>query len=401
MVGVVARPIAGDVRAPELLAAAADLVPLLSMNAIRSEAERRVPEENIHALRDAGMFRLMQPVRHGGFEVSFRTKLAIMRELGRGDGATAWVTSLMSGAAWFAGMCGDDVQDEIWGKDRGALIAGVIATTGSLERVADGFRLSGRWTYCSGSWHAQWIFLGVTAMDEDRPDGQPGLAFVPASELTIEDTWHVVGMRGTGSNTVVAENVFVPSHRFVPISVLVSGEPPISPNRGPVYRVPFASAASTDFLGPQLGMARAAQDLVREGLGERGFSGTVYQRAADSTTIQIAMAEAAYHIDVAEMLAFGAVKEVDKAGSEGTVPSLLQRARIKMHTARAVLHAREAVRTLVTVQGAGTFAESHPLQRIWRDSETASRHASTNPAIGAEAYGRALLGITETVTAMI
>ncbi len=401
MVSVIDEAPADDADADALLAAAADLVPLLSSNASRGDAERRLPEENLHALREAGLLRLMQPRRFDGFEVSFATKLALMRELGRGDGATAWVASLMTGNACFASMCGDDIQEDIWGADRDALVAAVISTEGSLDRVGAGFRLSGRWPYCSGALHAQWMMLGAEVSDRDLDEDRLGLVFVRASELTIEDTWHVAGMRGTGSNTVIAHDVSVPSHRFVPLSKLLSDEHAVNPHRSPLYRVPFAAAASTDLLGPHLGMACAARDLVLSCLEERGIAGTTYVTATDSPTTRAVIAEAAYHIDVAGMLAHSAVMQVDQAGIVGAVPSLLERARIKMHATRAVVHAREAVRRLVAVHGSRTFAEGQPLQRIWRDCETASHHASSNPAIADEAYGRALLGITETVTVMI
>ncbi|MCV7376944.1 acyl-CoA dehydrogenase family protein [Mycolicibacterium arabiense] len=398
MAGTTERPERPEQTSEGLVAVASGLVPLLRGNAARIEADRRIPDEVIGALEDAGLFRLMQPMRHGGLEETFETKLAVMRELGRGDGATAWVASLMSGAAWFAGMCGDELQDEIWDADPHARIAGVTAPSGAVVPADGGYRLTGRWGYCSGIWHAQWLFLGAGA---PRGRDQPGLAVLPVAEVSIEDTWHVAGMRGTGSNTVVADDVFIPSHRFIPMSMLMSGRLAASSPRGAVYRVPFATAAPTDLVGPQLGLAAAAWELVRDGLDGKSITGTIYQRAVDATTTQVAMADAAQHIDLAETLAVGVVRAVDEAGATTTTPSPLERARLKMHTAEAIVHAREAVRILMTVQGSGSFAESNPLQRIWRDSEVASRHAVTNPAVAAEVYGRALLGIDEPITPMV
>jgi len=377
--------------------AATELLPLIRRNAARAEAERRIPEDVVDALRDAGFFRLMQPARHGGFEATFETKLAVMRELGRGDGATAWVTSLMSGAAWFAGMCSDDIQDEIWDADPDARVAGVPAPSGSVVPVDGGYRLSGRWGYCSGSWHAQWLILGAVKAGHDD---EPGLAFLPASQVSIEDTWFVAGMRGTGSNTVTANDVFIPSRRFMSTNLLMSGQLVTSASRPAIYRVPFTTAAPIDLVGPQLGLADAAWEFVRDRLDGKAITGTIYKRAADATTTQLAMADAAHRIDLAEMLALEVVRAVDRAGTTAAAPTPLERARLKMFTAQSVVHAREAIRILMTVHGTGSFAESDPLQRIWRDSEVVSRHATTNPAVAAEVYGRALLGLSEPITAM-
>src|SRR5258707_14129832 len=133
-----------------LVARAADLVPLLRTNATSTEDERRVPEENIAAIERAGLFRLTQPKRFGGFEADFRTKLEVISELARGCGSTAWVTSLMTGGAWFIGVWNDDAQADVWGRDPNAPIAGVTTPTGTAEAGCGGDRAPGRLADCSG-----------------------------------------------------------------------------------------------------------------------------------------------------------------------------------------------------------------------------------------------------------
>ena len=172
----------------DLVARVAELVPLLRKNADQTERDRRIPEENITALREAGLFKLTQPKRFGGMEADFRTKLEVIRELGRGCGSTAWVASLMTGAAWFIGMCDDALQDDVWGADCDTRIAGVTAIAGSAESVRDGYRVSGRWRYRSGSLHAHWLFLGASIPDHNGNSGEPGLVVVPIADVDIEDT---------------------------------------------------------------------------------------------------------------------------------------------------------------------------------------------------------------------
>ena len=223
------------------------------------------------------------------------------------------------------------------------------------------------------------------------------MSLVPRDQVVIEDTWHVTGMRGTGSNTVVASDVFVPSYRTISLGAVQGGQLDTPFTAEAAYHVPLALGALSDLAGPQLGLARAAIDLVIENAARRGVSATVYREQTQAPTVQLAVAHAASALDTAEALVFSAAEEMDRAGRTLVRPSLLERARLRMQLARGIEEACSAIRQLVSVAGSSAFAESHPLQRIWRDSEIAGRHAVCNPAISAEAYGRVLLGITEPV----
>lgn len=398
------RPSVGEAdrkQRADLVARAADLVPLLQRNAQRTEDGRRVVEENIAAIEAAGLFRLTQPRRFGGFQADFRTKIEVIRELARGCGSTGWTTSLLTGGAWFIGMWNEQVQNDVWGEDPNARIAGVLAPTGSATAGPGGFTVSGRWSYCTGCLHAQWLFLGVPVVNADGTLVDQGLLLVPAAEVAIEETWFVAGMRGTGSNTVVADEVVVPRHRFVSLRTLQAGGNDSPYTDEELYRVPFAVAAMTDLAGPQLGLARAALEFVVEQARRRGVAYTDYATQADSPAVQLAVAKAATLIDTGELLTFRAVAEIDEAGRLGTFPEYRTRARCRMDVAQAIVNAREAIRELVSVHGSAGFAESSPLQRIWRDSEVASRHAVATPAIGAQVYGRALLGLGEGITPLV
>jgi alkylation response protein AidB-like acyl-CoA dehydrogenase len=275
------------------------------------------------------------------------------------------------------------------------LIAGVL-TPARAEVVDGGYRVTGRWGNCTGILHAQWVSLSVII------DGVgPGLLLAPAEDVSVEDTWFVAGMQGTGSNTVVANNLFVPGHRFLSLHELTTGTND-NPHKDEVlYRTPFAPGATINLAAPQLGLARAALDLVTEAAAKRGVSFTFYETQADAPTVQLAIAKAATSIDIAEMLAFRAAADVDDAALRGEFPSYAARARVRMDTAQSIVHARDAIRELVSVYGASSFAQVNPLQRIWRDSEVASRHAVGNPAIATEIYGRALLGFTDGISPLV
>jgi alkylation response protein AidB-like acyl-CoA dehydrogenase len=371
---------------------AASLVPTLAANAPQTEEKRRIADENIAALETMGLLRLTQPARFGGYEASFRTQLEVTRELARGCGSTAWVASHLNICAWFTGMWNEQAQLDVWAGSPDNRVAGVFAPTSTSTVVRGGYVVSGRWSWCSGCLHAQWVLVGIplTGTDGSAPD--QGMVLIPLAELSIEDTWFAAGMKGTGSNTVVADEVFVPAHRYVSVSRLLTGETDNPHKEEALYRIPFMAGGTLNVVGPQLGLAQAALDLVTRDAGQRGVALSAYGRKADAPVVQLAVASAASLIDTASLLAYRAAGVLDDAGVQGIFPDRLTRARVRMDAGQAVVNAREAIRVLVSAYGASGFAEDSAMQRIWRDSEVASRHASVNPDIGAEAYGQALLG---------
>jgi 3-hydroxy-9,10-secoandrosta-1,3,5(10)-triene-9,17-dione monooxygenase len=384
-----------------LLGRARALVPLLERNAAATEAGRRVVEENIKAIREAGLFKIMVPRRYGGLETDIRTKLEVSRELARGCGSTSWATTLMNVCAWFAGLAFAEAQDDVWGRNPEARVAGVFAPTAKSRRVDGGLIVTGKWPWASGCLHADWALLGVPVVDADGQETDQGLALIPMPELAIEDTWFVAGMKGIGSNTVVAEEVFIPDHRIVSVPKLLAGDPPTPYKDEALYRSSFIPVAVLMLAGPQLGLCARALEFVIEKAPKRGISYTFYETQTASPSFQLALAEAATLVDGAHLFAYRAADDIDGAARAGRKLSYLERARVRMDTGHAVKTARNAIDTLISAHGAASFADSSPMQRIWRDSETASRHAVISPAVSAEVYGRALLGITEGVTALV
>ncbi len=398
------RPgISDDSRAlrAELVGRAREIVPVLAANAAKTEADRRVAEENITLIDEADLFAIMKPKRFGGFETDFRTKLEVSRELARGCGSTAWATTLMNVCSWFGGLFPDQAQRDVWESAPGNRIAGVLAASSEAVQVEGGYRVTGRWGWASGCLHAQWAELGIPVPNADGEVVDQGLVLIPMSDLSIDDTWFVAGMRGTGSNTLVAKDVFVPGHRVISLPAAIGGRYGTEHTDEALYRSAFVPAAALVLAGPQLGLAQAALELVLEKAPKRTISYTFYETQTEAPTVQLAVAEAAMLIDSAHLHAYRAAADIDAAAEVGVYPEYHARARVRADTGWAIQQAREAIRVLVSAHGASAFAEASPLQRIWRDSEVASRHAVINPAISYEVYGRSLLGITDGVTALV
>ncbi|WP_433654790.1 acyl-CoA dehydrogenase family protein [Nocardia sp. CA-128927] len=388
---------AGEIQ-PDLLAAAGRLVPTLAEHAEKGERLRRVTDEAAHALRAAGMFRLGTPRCFEGYSAGVRTCMEVTAELARGDASSAWIAMVFTGGSLIAGLMDDLAQEEVWGQDPDAALVATLTPSGSSVAVDGAVTVSGRWGFASGVDHAQWAVLAVAPVAGSAEP--PLIVLVPLADLTVEDTWHVAGMAGTGSNTLVADDVLVPAHRIINMGGVLAGAYAERAQEAR-FRVAVSSQLALVVVAPMLGMARAALELTVRTAQRKPMSLTTYARLADSPSVQLAVADAASLIDTAHLHAYRAADDLDRAAEEGRQLAVAERARVRMDTAVAAVRTREAVDRLVSVNGASGFAMSNPLQRIWRDIGTASRHGVVNPDLGREIYGRSVLGIDDQPTFII
>ncbi len=281
----------------ELLKRAEGLRPLLERNAETTDSLRRLPDEVVTAVREAGLCRLMVPRRFGGYQTSIRTYLEVIAELGRGCGSTAWVASLINVCAWLAALFPDRAQRDVWGANPDAWVAGSLAPHGTAVAVDGGWRVTGRWMWASGCLHAQWAACGIHMNNAAGETTNFGLSLMPMSDLTIEDTWFMAGMKGTGSNTIVAKDVFVPEHRFLPYPAAFQGSYRTEHTDEAVYHVALVPVTILILAGSQLGLAQAALDHVVAKAPARGVTHTNFGKQAESTGFQILVAEAAMKIE--------------------------------------------------------------------------------------------------------
>ena len=377
------------------------LQPLLRQNAVEAERNRRASEESILAIRDAGLFRLMVPKRFGGHEGTLRAHLEVSAALAEGCGGTAWVAALSNVCAWFTGLFSERAQNEVFGADPDARVAGVFSASPNTRRVEGGLVVSGKWFFSSGSLHADWACVGAEERDANGALVAQHLALIPREQFRSEETWFTAGMRASGSNCIVAEEVFVPEHRLLNMGAAIEGEYATPFKDEACYRPLFVPFAALILNGPQLGLGRAALKYVIANAPRRAVAYTSFEKQTDSVVFQTQVAEAALKIDSAQLRAMRAADELDEAARQGIKLDNLTRARIRADVGLVNTHITDAINILLSAHGAGSFAESSPMQRWWRDSNTAARHAVALPAIGLELYGKALLGVDNTVTALI
>ncbi|MFD7282190.1 acyl-CoA dehydrogenase family protein [Streptomyces sp. NPDC059862] len=383
----------------ELVERARALQPFLRAQAERGEADRIVPAHVIDKISEAGVFRLLTPKRFGGYETDLRTLTEVSEVLGEADGSAAWTAMIISVTNWLASLFPDKAQEEVFGADLDARVTGVAAPTGVGRRAPGGWVVSGKWSYNSGSPYATWAAVGVLLRDESCAVVDQALVLIPAEELVIEDTWHTVGMKGTASNTLIGREVFVPEHRVLSVRAAAEGAYPRSFRQDePLYSSMFGSMLLLCLVGPLLGLGKAAFGVVKDAASEKPLSFTVHGRQADSVGVQIQVAEAALHLRTARLHAYDAVDQVDR---EGASLDYAARTQVRAQAGYAAQQVLAAVNMLLNTHGAGAFADSNPLQRIWRDANVAARHAGLVPTVGYEAYGKALLGIREPVSLMV
>jgi alkylation response protein AidB-like acyl-CoA dehydrogenase len=264
------------------------------------------------------------------------------------------------------------------------------------QAVDGGYLLSGRWGWASGSHHASWATLDIVTR-AGGPSPDRGIALVPMTELSIEDTWHMTGMRGTGSDTIAADEVFVPDEQVISMSKAAA-----APRRDRAAEmlppVPMPQGLAGALAAPVLRMGMAVYDHIVKKLtdGRPLISrARLHARAVDAPGVQANVADAAMLIDSAVLQAARSARAVDQATRTGERMSPLAAARLRMDAGFAGRQVRKAVDKLLDVGGASRFAESSPVERIWRDLGTATRHPAFVTEIDRERYARMLLGLNE------
>ena len=376
----------------ELVHRATQTAPVLRKNAAWSEENRRLHDESIEALADAGIFRLRTPARYGGYEADTRTLVDIATELGRADGATSWVASVYWIPTWMTCMFPDEVQDEVFATPD-VRVCGTLSPSGMAAPAEGGVVLNGKWGFISGALHSHWQEIIAIFIP---PDGEPYpiIALVPMSDLLIVDDWHTWGLRGTGSVSTVAQDVFIPAERVLPLPAVLQGHGSSELNAGsPIYRAPLLPVASASSVGTVVGLAKAARDAFDKRLPDRKITYTSYESQREAPITHLQIAEAAMKIDEAQFHAHRLSALVDTKSAEGTPWKLEDRALARGDLGAVCRLADQAAGTLAVASGGSSIYNSVPIQRIARDISAVSLHALMHPDTNAELYGRVLCGL--------
>jgi alkylation response protein AidB-like acyl-CoA dehydrogenase len=386
-----ARPFAHGELDREAEAAAA----LARERADETERERRLPEELVSRLRASGLFRAGAPASLGAAQAPPAVTLRCAETVARGDASAGWCVSIAATSSLLSAHLPADGAEEIFG-DADLVAAGVWAPRGIARPIDGGFRVSGRWAFCSGINHSDYLFAGCVLETKSGPrdPGPPVLRVVamPSAELELLDTWHTSGLRGTGSHDAVAHDVFVPTRRT--LSLL--DEPPAVD--APLYRFPIFGFFALSIAAAALGNARGAiDDLVQLAAGKVGLGAS--RTLAERPATQAAVAEAEASLRAARAFYYEAIDDAWQAAHHPEPVSVELRAALRLAATHAVRTAAEISRTMYDLGGGSAIYEDSPLQRRFRDAHAATAHFQVNPATW-ELTGRLLVG-QPTQTAML
>jgi indole-3-acetate monooxygenase len=362
--------------APRLHAEIRRLAPAIAARAAEIEAARRIPPDLVTTLRSVGVFRLLAPRSHGGFEFDLPTALDVLRALARIDGAVGWCAMIANGASLFASLLPRHTYDAMC-ENGPVIVAGSTQPGGTVEKAPGGWRVKGRWPFVSGCQHADWIGGLCVVSAEGKPlPGPQGEAgpplmrgfFLPARKWQIEDTWHVAGLKGTGSHHVALNDVVVPAENFFDF-------PDASPCLpGTLYQSalqfpPLLHAATS--VGMAEGALAALVDLANT--GRQQFRATAPMRLSE--TFQGELGRLAAELRAAQAYLQTQAAHVWRLACAG---ALNDEAFLTQSTQATIWIVHACVRVAdgcFTLGGGAALYETSPLQRRLRDLHTAAQHA--------------------------
>jgi alkylation response protein AidB-like acyl-CoA dehydrogenase len=354
--------------------------------AATTERERALPQALLDELRATGLMRAGAPAALGALEASPATTLGGAERIARGDASAGWCVSIAATSSLLSAYLPDAGANEIFG-DPSTVAAGVWAPRGRAVIVDGGVRVSGRWSFCSGISHSQWLFAGCVLDDPQAGAEGPILRVValPTAELEILDTWHTSGLRGTGSHDALANDLFVPDHHVLS---LLGTSPRVDT---PLYRFPIFGFFALSIAAAALGNARGAIEDLSElaaGKSAQGSSRVLAERPAT----QAAVGEAEAALRAARALYYEAIEEAWDAAQQDAPVGEPLRLGLRLAATHAVRTSAEVARSMYDLGGGTAIYEDSPLQRRFRDAHTATAHFQVNPAIW-ELTGRVLLGV--------
>jgi alkylation response protein AidB-like acyl-CoA dehydrogenase len=352
--------------AADVLDAVRTLGPTISARAAEIETARRLPLDLVSAARDAGCFRLVRPASHGGIEADWPSAMRIYAELARADASAGW--SILIGSAGWCDLAElpRATFDEIFGPNPDVITAGVFNPSGSIHAAGERYQVEGRWSFASGCEHADWIYGNCI---EGVVDGVPqlrGAVFRP-EEIVIEDTWHVSGLRGTGSHHFHVTAMEVPAAwTFQPLA----GEPAVEAT---LLRAPIPSMFATGIAAVATGIADGALgDIVALATEKVPLLGAGV--VATNPSFQLDLARADTDLRAAQALLWETAESLWARAAAGSEFSLETVARVRSAAVWATERAAEVVDAAYRLAGGSAVYADSPLQRRWRDVHAITQH---------------------------
>lgn len=385
-----------DYLTPEALALierARALAPILAERAATADKEGRVSSETIAAIAAAGLYKVLQPKRWGGYEMDPRVFYTIQMELAQGCMSTAWMYGVVGVHPWQLALFPEQAQQDVWSQDDNTRIASTYMPTGKAEPVDGGYRFSGRWSFSTGVEHCEWIFLGGLLPKKDGSGALEHATFLlPKSDFRVEENWDVIGLRGTGSHDIVVEGVFVPEYRTQRTNDHSdAGCPGRVSNPGWLYRIPFTQvfqrAVSTACIGALDGAVGSFRARAAAHIGKHGT------KMAEDINSQQAVTEAMMATDQLKLVLFRNYARIVHCAKTGERMPVEERLMQRAQAATVPKLCSERINELMRACAASGTFKTNPVERIFRDMATGRGHIANNTDAYVRAHGGVMLGL--------
>lgn len=384
--------VATDTLAQELVDRATAMIPTLRAREAETRARGQVSDETIAEFVEAGFYKVLQPRKWGGYELSPKVYVDIARQLALGCMASAWVYGVVAVHNWQMALFDDRAAQDVWGEDNAVRISSSYMPVGKVEHVEGGYRLSGRWAFSSGSHHCDWVILGANV---PRSDGTPGVEpynfLIPRPDYQIVKNWDVMGLQGTGSNDILVEGAFVPEHRVIrEFDMFRMDCPGQAVNKGALYHIPFAQVFNRTVSTTSISALQRALETFVEATREKRTTYTG-QRIAGDSAIQETIAKVKLTLDDIDMRLNRDLAELMDRAERNDWP-LERRAELGASTTSTVSRCVTAIDKLMLYSGGKAIYRGNVVQNAFLDIHTARAHVANNPVpyfrnLGALAFG--------------
>lgn len=366
----------------EAMDAARALGPRLRDRIPEAEKLRRLPDDTVADLVESGLCGVMQPRRFGGSELGAEALIDVSVELASQCASTGWVYMLWAAHMWMLALWPAAAQEEVFA-DPAMVASSVVSTAGAVERVDGGYRWTGRGFFSSGVDHCHWLTAAIAVRDEETGAEGRKWFLIPRADFEIIDDWHVIGLRGTGSKTVVATDAFIPLGRVLDDADIQRGTSPgreVNPHPmyGGISQANFTAAMAAPAIGAARGLLAAYALKLRP-------------KAGTATTSMARYAAVAAQVDAVQALTSSNARRYATVPAAEVAPE--GRAKCKRDYAYSAQQARKAANAVYEECGGGGLAETSDLQRIWRDVNAAAAHHGLTWDWQADQWTRASFGL--------
>ncbi len=378
--------------AADLIDRAAALVPVLRERAAACEAANKVLDETIEDFQRAGFFQILQPRRHGGYEMDVETFYAVQMKLAEGCMSSAWVLGVVAVHNWQLALFDAQAQDDVWGIDPSTLISSSYMPRAKVTPVEGGYRISGRWGFSSGVDHCDWVFLG--GLVNDPTTGAPDFwtFLVPRADFQVLPIWDTIGLGGTGSHDVTVEDAYVPAYRtHRSKDGFGVTNPGAKVNPGALYRLPFGQVFVRAVSSSSIGALQGALDVFLES-GARRKSANSGASASADPDVQLLVAETQSAIDEMKAILFRNFGHLNEKARAGEQADLETRLRFRFQSGQISSRCCTLIARIFAASGADALYRGNPIARAFCDIHAGRAHVANNPGVVGRNYGNVTLG---------